>query len=607
MTRTFKNILLCFAATSLLVGCDDNGGQSGATKWTDWLMGKDESSTSMIAGVTSYSPDFERQTQSGNYLAGQFAQYRQDWKTANEYMDRVIAQDPRNIELQQRSMILAMQAGDFTRALTLSRKVLEQDDKNLLALLFVGVDEIANQEYEQANRTLHDIPSSGVADFFKPILMAWSEAPKGKVDLDTLISGGPLHAYHALLIADYMGKVTDPNKYFVNILAGGGADKHMLESMADVFARQDNKDLANKIYDTLIEEYEKEDVTSSRFENIKKKRAGEQPTVALKIQTPAQGAAEVFYNMGRILFQDQSDESALVFARLAAHLDPAKEDAKMLVAAMMIRAGHMDDAVEAYTSIKPDALGYPEAQRSAAELLEKQGKVSEAIALLEKNYQTTKDLNNLIQIGDIYRRAEKHQDAIKAYDRAVDLMGGHVSSDYWSILYARGMSHEQTGNMKQAEDDLMAALEFQPNHPYLLNYLAYSWTDQGKKLDESLKMIEKAVALRPDDGYIVDSLGWVYYRFNRFQDAVDELERAVELVPYDPIINDHLGDAYWQVGRKNEARFQWSRAKNHSKDPKEIAKLDAKIATGLPKDHAPIKAAEKVPVQDKDTPLTKKQ
>ena len=224
MTRTFKNILLCFAATSLLVGCDDNGGQSGATKWTDWLMGKDESSTSMIAGVTSYSPDFERQTQSGNYLAGQFAQYRQDWKTANEYMDRVIAQDPRNIELQQRSMILAMQAGDFTRALTLSRKVLEQDDKNLLALLFVGVDEIANQEYEQANRTLHDIPSSGVADFFKPILMAWSEAPKGKVDLDTLISGGPLHAYHALLIADYMGKVTDPNKYFVNILAGGGSN-----------------------------------------------------------------------------------------------------------------------------------------------------------------------------------------------------------------------------------------------------------------------------------------------------------------------------------------------------------------------------------------------
>ncbi len=582
MMKTRKNLFLGLAVIALLSGCDDGASKSADSNWIDWLMGKDEAQdTSMIAAVTSISEDYQRQTQAGNYLAGQFAQYRQDWKTANEYMDRVISLDPRNVDLQQRSMVLAMQAGDFTRAITLARKVLEQDNKNLLALLFVGVDQIANQQYAQAQRTLEKIPASGISDFIKPILIAWAKAPEKKVDLDGLIAGGPLHAYHALLIADYMGKVTDENKYFVNVLAGGGADKHMLETMADVFARQGNKDLANKIYDTLIEQNEKDGTITSRYFNIKKKRDNVEKPVFSKIDMPAQGAAEIFYNMARILYQDQSDESALVFSRLSAELDPKKEDAKMLIAGMMIRAGHLDDAVLMYQSIIPDAPGYPEAQRSAAELLEKQGNLEQAITLLEQNFLQTKDIHTLIQIGDVYRRAERFEEAIKAYDRAVEVLGGKVSSDYWTILYARGMSYDQIDNFKKAEEDLLAALEFQPDHPYLLNYLGYSWADRGQKLEESLQMVQKAVTLKPDDGYIVDSLGWAYYRLGRYEDAVLELERAVELVPYDPIINDHLGDAYWKVGRKNEARFQWARAKNHTKDLVEIEKLEAKIAQGL--------------------------
>jgi tetratricopeptide (TPR) repeat protein len=433
-------------------------------------------------------------------------------------------------------------------------------------------------------------------------LMAWSQSPEKKVDIDFLLSGGPLHAYHALLIADYMGKVDEPNKYFVNVLAGGGADKHMLQMMGDVYARQGHKDIAVKIYDTLLEEAEKGNAINSRYFALEEKRQDLSKATMSKIQTPSQGAAELFYNMARILFQDQSDDSALVFSRLSAQLDPTKDDAKMLVAGMMARAGHINDAVEMYRGVKPQSLGYPEAQRSAAELLEKEGKIDDAIAFLEQNYTVTKETSNIVQIGDIYRRASRHSDAIKAYDRAIDLLGGKVSSDHWEILFARGMSFEQLGNFKKAEEELMAALEFQPDHPYLLNYLGYSWADQGKKLDQSLEMIQKAVTIKPDDGYIVDSLGWVYYKVKRYDEAVAELERAVELVPYDPIINDHLGDAYWQVGRKNEARFQWARAMNHTKDSADIAKLEQKINLGLVEKETPVKeAATKPDLQHQDT------
>lgn len=590
MTKNRSSLLLAFSALALLTACDD-GGNGGKTSWLDWLKGKDEPQKMALIGLPS---DYIRETQAGNYLAGQFAQYRGDWKTANKYLDKVIQIDPANVELQQRAMVLAMQAGDTNRALVLARKVLEEDNHNLLALLFIGVDQIARQEYAASIRTFTKMPENGIADFVRPILIAWAKAPDKKVDDEMLVASGPLHAYHALLIADYLGKVQDADKYFVTVLAGGGADPHILEMMGDVYARQGNKEIAEKIYDTLITQAAENNMTE-RAETLKAKRDNPELAKIDRIQTPSQGAAEAFYNMARILYNDQSDESALVFARLSQHLTPSKVDTKMLMARMMVRGDHLQEAIDFYKSVPPESTDYHEAQRSAAELFEKEGKIDESIAFLEQSYAQDKDLNALIQIGDVYRRAERHLEAIKAYDRAVEALGGKVSSDYWHLLYARGMSYERSGNLKKAEEDLEAAMEFRPDHPYLLNYLGYSWADQGKKLDKSLELITKAANLKPDDGYIIDSLGWIYYKMGNFDDAVAQLEKAIELVPYDPTINDHLGDAYWRVGRKNEARFQWLRAKNNSKVDKDKAALELKISDGLDVKKSPVMEAKTAP------------
>jgi Flp pilus assembly protein TadD len=125
-------------------------------------------------------------------------------------------------------------------------------------------------------------------------------------------------------------------------------------------------------------------------------------------------------------------------------------------------------------------------------------------------------------------------------------------------------------------------LEFEPDQPYVLNYLAYSWVDKGKNYDRALTMLNKAVEQKPEDGYIVDSLGWVYYRLGKYDLAVEQLERAIELVPQDSVINDHLGDAYWRVGRHNEARFQWRRALNLEPEKDQVAPIESKLEKGLP-------------------------
>ncbi len=123
-----------------------------------------------------------------------------------------------------------------------------------------------------------------------------------------------------------------------------------------------------------------------------------------------------------------------------------------------------------------------------------------------------------------------------------------------------------------------------------MNYLGYSWADQGKNLDKALEMLKKAVMLRPEDGYILDSYGWALYRTGKLDEGVTWLERAVEQVPDDMVVNDHLGDAYWKANRNLEAKFQWKRASDLADDPSAKAKIDRKIANGKLEDDAPRKA-----------------
>ena len=163
----------------------------------------------------------------------------------------------------------------------------------------------------------------------------------------------------------------------------------------------------------------------------------------------------------------------------------------------------------------------------------------------------------------------------------------------WVTYYYRGICFERSKQWSKAEADMRKALELQPEQPHVLNYLGYSWIDQGINLDEGMKMIKRAVEQRPDDGYIVDSLGWAYYRIGNFEDAVKHLERAIDLKPEDPTINDHLGDAYWRVGRTLEAKFQWAHARDLKPEPEELPKIEAKIENGLPEDTSSAASADK--------------
>ncbi len=211
---------------------------------------------------------------------------------------------------------------------------------------------------------------------------------------------------------------------------------------------------------------------------------------------------------------------------------------------------------------------------------------------MEKLVSETDNLEAQIQLGDVYRHEEKFRQALNAYNKAFKMIDDPEDEKYWSLYYSRGISLERIGKMDEAEKDLRKALSFKPDHPFILNYLGYSFADKGENLDEALEMIQRAVQLEPEDGYIADSLGWVYFRMGRYEEALPHLEDAAEFLPYDPTVNDHLGDLYWQLGRKQEARFQWRRALSNIDVEEDKPAIEAKIDNGL-KDPETMKEAKR--------------
>jgi Flp pilus assembly protein TadD len=197
-----------------------------------------------------------------------------------------------------------------------------------------------------------------------------------------------------------------------------------------------------------------------------------------------------------------------------------------------------------------------------------------------------KDTEALMALGNIERGRKDFAGCAATYSKAIDTVPTPEKSN-WVMFYFRGICYERSHQWPKAEADMKKGLELYPDQPLVLNYLGYSWIDQGVHLDEGMDMIRRAVEQRPDDGYIVDSLGWAYFRTGNYDEAVKNLERAVLLKPDDPTINDHLGDAYWRVGRTLEAHFQWAQAKDFKPEADELAQIEKKLADGLPPDTAP--------------------
>lgn len=342
---------------------------------------------------------------------------------------------------------------------------------------------------------------------------------------------------------------------------------------------------ARQVYEDYLELSPDHVIMAAALEDVNEGAAPEPPPAS-----PEAGVAKALYGAASYLAQERAPDLPIVYLQLALHFSPDFAVARTLLADLFEFSRRWDDAIRAYAKVPSDSVLHRQAQIRIAVNLDRLDRTDEAVARLRRLIrQDEDDLDALIALADMLRVRDRFEEAVEVYDRAV-AAAEPVGDEHWSLFYARGVALERSERWPEAERDFLKSLSLSPDQPLTLNYLGYSWLDQDMNISEAMRLIEKAVDLRPDDGYIVDSLGWGYYKRGDYQRAVAELERAVELQPDDPVINEHLGDAYWQVGRYLEARFQWRHAL--SLDPLEetVPIIENKLRYG-PEDLDPTDAA----------------
>lgn len=508
----------------------------------------------------------------GAYLAGRAAQGRHDLSLASLYLLRALKSDPENVELLQRATIALSLEGRIGEAASLAERLESFDEEATAPVMLLTERKVKQGDWDGALKIAEKLPPRGINNFLLPLVKAWAAAGKQNYDaglealnaLDPKQGLGTLRDFNIGLINDLAGRNDAAEAaYKATLTAPAGRTLRTIEVVGNFLHRSGRDEEARILGSGLYREHP----------DLPPLTIG----VHRDIANASDGLAEAFFAAAGTVRAANAPEVSLLFTRLALDLRPNFDLALLMEGDLLTSLGQAKLSNEAYAGLPDSSVVYPTAQLRAARNLEELGQTDEAARLLEGMVERhITPLDSLLALGDLHRRQRRWQDAVHAYDRALPLLQGNVQNE-WPVLYARGVALERSNQWPRAEADFLHALDIQPNEPEVLNYLGYSWVEQGTNLPRATQMIEKAASMRPDDGFIADSLGWAFYRAGRYGQAVETLQRAVALVPGDATINDHLGDALWRAGRQEEARFQWQHALLSAPDPDLKAHLDAKL------------------------------
>ena len=221
--------------------------------------------------------------------------------------------------------------------------------------------------------------------------------------------------------------------------------------------------------------------------------------------------------------------------------------------------------------------------KKQAQIISKELSDKTSLNFINKKFKRIKNpsLRMVLDVANFNKNSKNYQNAINYYNIIISKIDPN-SDIYADILYRRGSSYERLGNYIKSDKDFLKSLEINPNDPHVLNYLAYSWLEREYKIDNAIKMLEKAYDARSNDPYIIDSIGWAYYLIGNFPKAETFLKRAVELMPADPVVNDHYGDILWKLNRKIQARYFWASVLNLKETEDEMKKdINIKLIEGL--------------------------
>ncbi len=560
----------------------------------------------LVAGALVSCASLAQDQTYGAYLTGRVASMRDDAATATRSLLQAASGAREVVSVQAEALHVLVVDGDFSEARRIADQLHEAGERHWLAELVRYVDFMLRNDIEEARASARDsnLPIGRILEF-------WAEAADGD----------------RLLAADALAELDEPfatlgkqYQWLSTQHLGVEPDPQWIADETGWRARRTRAVLAANAGEAEALRLHLESASVAFGELVVRQSALDGSQEFLKGEISARtGAAWTLVDYASLFGRRARDPMAIY--RLAERLQPEMDEVKTGLLSIL-----RDDTLRSWIeeNVAGSRRANPRLQVAAAGALRRIGDKEAGLAMMDDVASRHPDDSTVLESrASTYLSSDQYEVAREAFTDLLELYGASAAkveaasagdtlaerADYavmiesrsarrefveallvvaetepwlWHIYFQRGICSERLGDWSESEADLLRSLELDPDQPHVINYLAYSWVDRGVNLERGMEMLERAVAMRPNNGHIIDSLGWAKYRLGDLEGALADLERAVQRAPAEPEIYDHLGDVLWHLGNTKEARYQWRRVLTLEADDEMRASVESKLMDGLP-------------------------
>ncbi len=523
-------------------------------------------------------------SESGYYyfIEAQLQKKKSNLSEAINYLIKAIEKDPESLYLKRELAILYLYQKDNQKALNVVEGILKKDPNDVKSLIIYGqikqsLDHIddAKKAYERVIAI--DPKQRNIYLYLGALYMEENDLNSALKVYGSLIQNFPdSYAGHFFIgkIHAAQGNIEEAEKKFqktleleprleepryelLSIYKSLGKKKKIIQTYKDILKRNPNNIRAAMELGYFYHEIGMLNESENLLKDLGIKSLSDQEVIRKLVQ----------------LYLDQKKyDAAIIILKGMLKGVPNSSNIHYIAGIVYDKINDKDMAIMHLKKVKPDSNFYQNSVVHISFLYEEQGKIKEAIDFLEgaiKNLPANPDI--LLYLALFYEETGEFEESVKVLKHGLD-----IDADNAKLYFRLGVVYDKWGKKAASIEAMKTVIHLEPNNANALNYLGYTYADLGENLDEAERLIQEALKYKPDDGYITDSLGWVYFKKGLFKKALKILEQAVSLVSDDPIILEHLGDAYMKVNDKKKALEIYKRALL-LKTNKDKADLEKKI------------------------------
>ena len=535
---------------------------------------------------------FNRGDNISDYFSGILLLNENQYDASYKFLKKLDGLEESHLSYSQKYLYSLINSGKFNEAFNYAKKIEKRNLDSFESNLIVGVYYLKNEKYDLAQKYFLKIKNRkskfAIKNFVANSLLNWTNLNKldlneGKIRINSIdskfenlkkIQNTFLHCYYKSqktgfffeqLTSDKKIDFSRYNYFYAKYLVNSG---------------KINK--AKEILNSSLELYPKNLVLKQYKLDLNNRNLKIDNNFNCQNQTHV--ISEILYIVANVLSSQSLYNFSNFYLNLAKYLNEDFHSFNTLLAENFLKINNLDKAKKIYTEIgKQGSFFLWYATKKNAQILIKEEKEEKAIKLVNNIYKKffEKGIYEIFDYAEFLKNNDQFENSIIFYTKIIE----SIKKDhplYPEARDGRGVAYERIGMWKKAEKDLLVSLEINPDQAYVINYLAYTWIEKGKNIEQSLKMLKKANNLKSNDPYIIDSLGWALFKLQKYKESKNYLQLAVQLMPADPVVNDHYGDALWKNGNKIQARYYWKYVLN-LKDSKDNLKenINNKLISGL--------------------------